>query len=371
MIDNFDDIRPYRDDEVNDAMCRITADPLFPIISNYVYPDRTPQDVADFMRSIQTVQDFQYSVMRAFNEGVISKTIRNFTYSGIENVPRDHACLFVSNHRDIVLDACLMQYILYLNDLPTTQITFGSNLMSSQFLVDIGRSNRMFRVERPGNASPRQFYEYSMRLSQYLRHVVCDLDESVWIAQRNGRTKNGIDRTNPAIIKMFGMAQRRSMAKGLADLSIVPVSVSYQIEPCAEFKAREILASSNGVYKKAPGEDLNSIITGIIQYKGDVHFHFSAPVTADVINDLESRAPQRLAENVAEYMDSNIISGYKLHSTNYVAADVITGIQSYADKYTADDKAEFLKMINEVADADVRREMCKIYANPLLENDVD
>lgn len=371
QIYNFDDIRPYHDDEVNAALRRIAADPYFGVICNYVYPEKSAEEVAEFISGITSVRDFQYSVMRAFNEQVIKRSIRNFTYSGIENIPHDRACLFVSNHRDIVLDACLMQYILFLNDLPTTQITFGSNLMSSQLLIDIGRCNRMFRVERPGQASARQFYEQSLKLSSYLHHVISGLGESVWIAQRNGRTKNGIDRTSPAVIKMFAMADRHNPVRALAELCIVPVSVSYQFEPCAAFKARENLANAAGRYVKAPGEDLHSILSGITQYKGDVHFNFGKPLDFDTLWHLGEIAPQRFPEAVAEYMDNVIVNGYKLHSTNYIAADYLTGNKQYSDKYSAIVADGFISEINSIGDDGVANAVFEIYANPILKNVLD
>lgn len=366
-METFDDMRPYHDCEINAAMQRITANPLFPTLAAYVYPDKTPQQVAQFMNRIHTVSDFQYSVMRALNEQVISRSIRNLTYNGIDNVPRHRACLFVSNHRDIVLDACLMQYILFLNHYPTTQITFGSNLMSSPLVVDIGRSNRMFRVERPGNGTARQFYEHSMRLSSYLHHAICTLGNSVWIAQRNGRTKDGIDRTSPAIVKMFGMYNRKDTVAALADLSIVPVSVSYMYEPCCILKARENLASQNGTYAKHPGEDLNSIITGITAYKGDVHFHFGTPLTQQQINATVQRDPTKAADNIAADIDRQIISGYKLNPTNYAAADILTGHRNHADKYTDADITALQQHLSEADNEAIRHEMLRIYANPVTE----
>lgn len=365
-MDNFDEMRPYSDSEINAAMQRITANQLFPALARYVYPDKTPRQVAQFMNTIHTVSDFQYSVMRAFNEQVISRSIRNLTYSGIDNVPRNRACLFVSNHRDIVLDACLMQYILFLNHLPTTQITFGSNLMSSPLIIDIGRSNRMFRVERPGNATAREFYEHSLRLSTYLHHAICTLGNSVWIAQRNGRTKDGIDRTSPALVKMFGLYNRKDFVNALANLCIVPVSVSYMYEPCCALKARENLASQHAKYTKQPGEDLNSILTGITAYKGDVHFNFGTPLTAQQINDTVQLNPTKAPDNIATDIDRQIINGYKLHTTNYVAADMLTGRHDYTDKYTNADISALQEHLTDAGSADIRDEMLRIYANPIV-----
>ena len=177
--------------------------------------------------------------------------------------------MYLSNHRDIMLDASLLQNALLMNGFDTTEITFGANLMQGQLVIDIGKSNKMFRVERPGG-SIREFYKASMHLSEYIRHTIVEKKQSVWIAQRNGRTKDGKDRTDQGIINMFRMSSE-GKSTSLSQLNLLPVSVSYEWEPCDILKTLELYAKRQGPYLKKPGEDLNSILTGILQPKGRVH----------------------------------------------------------------------------------------------------
>ena len=227
----FDDIRPYYEEEIPAAMQRIADSGSFPLLASYVYPHEHIEDIRDQIRSYRTVRDFQLEVMRCVNEQVIARSITEFSYGGIEKLDPAKKYLFVSNHRDIMLDACLLQYILYMNGHETSEITFGANLMQGQLVTDIGKSNKMFKVERPGN-NPRDFYRASLHLSEYIRYTLTKKNESVWIAQRNGRTKDGIDRTDQGIIKMFGMSRTDNKVDSLAELNIVPVAVSYEWESC-------------------------------------------------------------------------------------------------------------------------------------------
>ena len=253
----FDDIRPYRDDEIPSAMCRIAESESFPLIASYVFPDMPLESAARTVKGYATIREFQHDAMRRVNEQVIARSISELSYSGVDALSPGVPYLFVSNHRDIVLDSCLLQYILVENGLETTEITFGANLMMNPLVIDIGKANKMFRVERP-SANIKEFYRSSLHLSEYIRESVTQRGESVWIAQRNGRTKDGKDLTDQGLIKMFCLSERKDKVKALADLNIVPVSVSYEWEPCDVLKALERYDSLAGPYVKKPGEDLNS-----------------------------------------------------------------------------------------------------------------
>ena len=276
-MNNFDDIRPYYDEEIPAAMQRIVDSNFFGLLCTYVYPGHNPADVRQMMLSFKTIRDFQLEVMRCVNEQVIRRSTTEFTYDGVEQLDPQKKYLFVSNHRDIMLDACLLQYILYKNGHETTEITFGANLMSSPLVIDIGKCNKMFRVERGGTM--RDFYLSSRHLSDYIRYVLTKKGQSLWIAQRNGRTKDGCDQTDQGIIKMFCMSCPDDKIKALTELNIIPVSVSYEWESCDVLKALELYESRFSRYIKKPGEDLNSILTGIAQPKGRVHFTFCPQVT--------------------------------------------------------------------------------------------
>lgn len=212
----FDDIRPYCEEEIPAAMQRIADSTSFPLLASYVYPQENIDKVREQIRAYRTIRDFQLEVMRCVNEQVIARSITEFTYGGIEKLDPQKKYIFVSNHRDIMLDACLLQYVLYKNGHETSEITFGANLMQGQLVTDIGKSNKMFKVERPG-MSPREFYKSSLHLSEYIRYALTEKNESIWIAQRNGRTKDGIDRTDQGIIKMFGMSHQGDKVEALAE----------------------------------------------------------------------------------------------------------------------------------------------------------
>lgn len=366
----FDDIRPYRDDEIPAAMERIAADRSFPFLASFVYPELTVDEARKRICSFKSIFDFQYNVMSIVNRRIIEDTITEFTIDGAEKLDPAKSCLFVSNHRDIVLDSCMLMYALYPYLNRTAEITFGANLMQGQLLIDIGKSNRMFRVERGGN--PREFYQSTLHLSDYIRHAVTERNESVWIAQRNGRTKDGIDRTDQGIIKMFGLSGGGDRVRDLADLNIVPISVSYEWEPCDVLKAMELYAVRNGEpYVKKPGEDLNSILTGMGQDKGRVHFHVCDPLS---VQDLEAFADvpnTQFHRCVASLIDRRICGSYRLFPNAYIAYDLKSGTQKHASEYTKTEFEAFCTSMDRlkecgVDEPDVLRDFfLGIYSNPI------
>ena len=365
----FDDIRPYYDEEIPAAMSRIVQSNFMALLSSYVYPDRSLEEVKRMMLGFRRIRDFQLEVMKCVNEQVIARSMTDFTYTGIDFLDPGKRYLFVSNHRDIVLDSCLMQYVLYKNGHETTQITFGANLMSSPLVIDIGKSNKMFRVERGGNM--KDFYMSSLHLSEYIRYVISECHESVWIAQRNGRTKNGIDATDQGIIKMFCLSCPDDKIKALDDLHIVPVSVSYEWESCDILKALELYESRNAKYIKKPGEDLNSILTGIVQQKGRVHIAFCEPLSRQDLLAFDSCTNNEYHKRVAALIDERIVGAYQLTPNNYIAHDLLYGRQTYSCYYTTEEKNAFLSYLGklndfEISEPDVLKDifLC-IYDNPV------
>lgn len=371
---NFDDIRPFYDSEIPAAMQRIADSPHFPLLARYVYPGQDIEKVRTLMRQFTNVYDFQHEVMRCVNEQVIARSTTSFTFDGINALDPEKRYLFVSNHRDIMLDACLLQYALWQCGHETTEITFGANLMSSPLVIDIGKSNKMFRVERGG--TPREFYRSSLHLSEYIRYCITEKHQSVWIAQRNGRTKDGIDQTDQGIIKMFGMSRPKEPVEALAELNIVPVSISYEWESCDLLKARELYLSRDTKYVKQPGEDLNSILTGVMQPKGAVHITCCPVITAA---DLQPLAEQRDVESdynraVARLIDQRIITAYRLTPNNYIAYDLLHLTSKFADHYTAAQRDAFLVHTEQLRDLHIddldtlntlRNILWSIYANPV------
>lgn len=365
----FDDIRPYYDCEIPAAMHRIVASEYFPELSLYVYPDKDIEDVRNMVRGFKTTREFQLEAMRAVNEQVIARSISDFSFSGIEHIDKNKRYLFISNHRDIMLDSCLLQYVLYKNGHETSEITFGSNLMCNDLIVDIGKSNKMFRVERSGKS--KDFYSSMCHLSKYIRYVINDKKQSVWIAQRNGRTKDGNDFTSQNIIKMFGLSMPQDKITALEELNILPVSISYEWEPCDLSKALETYESHFIKYVKKPGEDLVSILTGILQQKGKVHIEFCEQVTSNDLIRFSSCKLNDYNKMVARLIDQRILSRYKLYPNNFIAHDLLHDQEIYTDKYTSDEKDAFVKHLEcldryDVSDRNMLRAIfIGIYANPV------
>lgn len=367
----FDDIRPYYEEEIPAAMRRIADSRSFPILASYVYPNEPIDVVRERIAAYRTIRDFQSETMALVNERVIENSITQYTCSGLERLSKDKSYLYVSNHRDIMLDSSLLQYSLVKNGFDTTEITFGANLMMNELVIDIGKSNKMFKVERPGG-SIKDFYRSSKHLSDYIRHTIIDKRQSVWIAQRNGRTKDGNDTTDQGIIKMFCMSESGDKIKALADLNIVPVSISYEWESCDVLKTLELYETQFAKYTKKPGEDLNSILTGIVQPKGRVHIEVCEPIIHAELQALDGLTNNEYHKAVAHLIDCRIRPAYRLYPNNYIAYDMRYGTMKYEDRYTSDEKAEFVKHVDALA----RYETCDvdqlidiylgIYANPVV-----
>lgn len=365
----FDDIRPYYEDEIPEAMQRIANSQSFPLLASYVYPNRDIEQVREMIRGFKTIFEFQHEVMKCVNEQVIARSTAGFTHNGLERLDPKQHYLFVSNHRDIMLDSSLMQYVLHINGHNTTEITFGANLMMNPLVIDIGKSNKMFRVERAVNM--RDFYKHSLHLSEYIRFVLTEKKQSVWIAQRNGRTKDGNDATDQGIIKMFCMSKCSNKIKALSELNIVPVAVSYEWEPCDILKALELYESRQIKYLKKPGEDLNSILTGIVQPKGRVHMEFCEQITEEELMVFDEATSNEYHKKVAALLDKRIQAGYKLRPNNYIAHDLRYGQELYRDHYTSEERAAFIQHfqeLNQYENCDIESLgdiLLGIYANPV------
>ena len=372
MIDEtiFDDMRPYRDEEIPAAMHRIADNDLFPLLSSFAFPDRNVDEVRAEVRNISTVYDFQKQIMWYVNEQIVKRSMSSYTVSGIENLDPAGHYLFVSNHRDIMLDASVLQNILHVHGFQTSEITFGANLMSSSLVIDIGKSNKMFKVERGGNM--KDFYKSSVHLSEYIRHAITEKGESVWIAQRNGRTKDGNDATDQGIIKMFGISKREDKIKALSELNIVPLSVSYEWETCDYMKALELYQSRFGKYVKKQGEDLSSILSGITSFKGDVHLTFCPMITEQDLMVYDSLPGIEYNREVARLLDRRIHAGYRLTPNNFIAHDIRFGKHEFKGiKYTEEQKERFLHHLHKLEKYDVEEPevlmdiFLGIYSNPV------
>ena len=367
----FDDIRPYDEEEIPAAMQRIAHSDVFPLLASFVYPGQPLEEVRQRVASFTTVREFQHDNMCRVNEQIIARSITEFSCTGLDHLRRDKQYLFVSNHRDIMLDACLLQYHFVVNGFDTTEITFGANLMMNPVVIDVGKSNKMFRVERPGS-DIKAFYHSSMHLSEYIRYAIKEKKQSVWIAQRNGRTKNGIDATDQGVVKMFCMSEPRDKIKALRDLNIVPVAISYEWESCDILKALELYQSQYARYIKKPGEDLNSILTGILQPKGKVHIELCEPISVAELTALENLTNNEYHKAVAQLIDRRINTAYRLYPNNYIAHDLLYGNTKYRSMYSDDEYSAFaahlakLDKYEDICDLERLKEIfIGIYSNPV------
>ena len=366
----FDDIRPYTDAEIPAAMQRIVSDPYFPLVCSYVFPGRPITEITAVLGSCRSAEDFQHRFMYDAICALAHKTTDGLSVSGMERLDPAKPYLFVSNHRDIMMDAAFLQVLLLDAGRKTSEITFGANLMQGQLVIDIGKSNKMFRIERPTTVtSPRDFLLKSQYISEYIRYTLTQKGESVWIAQRNGRTKDGNDLTDQGIIKMFGLSGGADKVQALASLNIAPLAISYEWEPCDELKALELYAKRSGQpYLKKPGEDLHSILTGIQQPKGRVHLCVCEPLRPEELEALRGLPAAAFNKGVAELIDRRIRPAYRLYPNNYIAADILSGKRAHS--YTDAEKEAFVKHLDDIVvkkeyPEEIRDILIQMYAHPV------
>ena len=311
-MQQFEKFYPCEGQEFKATMQAFAESELFPMLASRLYPSADVEAVRRQICALDDVDQFQQQFMYAGTRWVIDNTMSGFTYGGEQHLDGTPS-LFISNHRDIVLDAMLLQYILVSRGQRGTHVVVGSNLYEMPLMAALARANKMMPISRGG--TPREYYASLMEMSAALRHFVVQRGESAWIAQRNGRTKDGCDRTDPALLKMIAASDRRGTpAQSLEAMHIVPVSISYEWEPCALLKARELALRQLGPYVKAPGEDTQSIVTGVTDYKGAVHIAIGEPLTPA---ELQGCGGDFNA--VARLLDARIQEGYRLYPNNHCA----------------------------------------------------
>lgn len=369
----FNDIAPFTDDEAAAALTRLSNHPNVPWISKFIFRDQKETYLRDILRSIHTVDDFQKKVMSFAIEWVIRNSVHNFSYDGLSKLEAIQGkYLAMSNHRDIILDPAFLQIILHRNNLPTTQICVGDNLLSHKSVELLIRSNRMIKVIR--GISARELYLSSQHLSEYIRHTITSGESSVWIAQRQGRTKNGLDTTEQGLLKMFDMSGTKDFVQNFLELNIVPLSISYEYEPCDILKAREVMISRRQKYVKTENEDLQSIMVGIRQPKGNVHLNFGDPLTEEEIRAAAGCDKNDRYQAIRQAVDRRIIQGYRLWKTNYLAYDLMNGTRKYADRYSSEDEKAFKEHMQqqmqfvepELDRAELSDIFLHIYGNPVV-----
>lgn len=369
---NFEDIRPYTDAEALVALKRIAQSEMVNSISAYLWPGQDPEMARGILRSCKDIDDFQSKIMIPAIEAVLAKSSKGLSFGGIDILKGvEGRFLAITNHRDIVCDPAFFQYMLFTNGLPFSDICIGSNLLDNKFVEDVMRINRMIKVNR--GIAARELYLSSLRLSAYMRQVITSGERSVWIAQKEGRTKNGIDRTSQGVLKMLDMSGEESFDVNFGALKIVPIAISYEYEPCDILKARELYLSRTSRYIKQPGEDMMSILTGIRQPKGHIHMEAAPLIGDDELREASKRGGNERYQFIMKLMDRRIAEHYKLWKTNYIAADMVEGGSRYAGLYDASDKEAFGAYLENRLDsvgpdferAEMRHLLLGIYANPV------
>ena len=370
-MDTFDDIRPFNDAEVQEAMSRLMQQPEFDMALTMLFPEMDEQEWLPLLQSIQSINDFQSTIIAVVVRNIAEDTCSCIRISGLAHLESTKPYLFISNHRDIVLDSAFLNYLLFTSGFNTTRIAIGNNLLKRPWIEDLVKLNKNFIVQR--NIPARQAYEYSLRLSQFIRHSFENDLSSVWIAQREGRTKDGIDKTQSGLLKMLGMAWDDNPEAAFKHMPIVPVSISYEREPCAGLKVRELyLKDKNGSYEKLPDEYLQSMQAGIMQQKGKVHFSCGKPLDEALIHscfkDVSRNEGYRI---LAEKLDAFIQGAYRLSAFNYLAFDIINESFQYASNYSDADKSAFERHFKEqcrfsdVEAEELRPWFLKLYAGPI------
>lgn len=369
MLEKYDEIRPYTDQEAVEAIQRLFRDAEFVRSLSYFEDqldiDQLVRDALDCKSIIEFQKRFSAKILYYF----INKSTTGLHFSGIENVDPHQPHLYIANHRDIVLDSSLLQTYLFQNNFPSTKSAIGDNLISGPLFVELARINNMMLVLRSSNIHNR--IANVKLLSDYIQHSIVEDKESVWLAQRSGRTKNGYDQTQQGLIKMVSMAERKNPIPHLKSLNIIPVTISYEYESCDQLKAREWALSEEGKYIKEPGEDFKSIVQGVTQFKGEVHMQIGKPI-ADQLDqiDLSMNINDQLTE-VCQIIDQQIHENFYLHKNNYIAYDYMEQQGRFQDLYSLEEKNHFMDYlekqahIEEVSYEKMFKNLLLIYSNPV------
>ncbi len=372
MIDvkNFDEIRPYRDEEVNAVLMHLVEDSSFKKLASLFYPELPLAEIKKIFSEIHSLHDFQAKITYSVLKKILGNSSSGITHEGFDKLQKAKAYLFISNHHDIVLDPSLLNLVLFEQGHSTTKIAIGDNLLSDNWIRTVARLNKSFVVHR--NTSMKFGYYISQRLSNFIKWSLLDAKESIWIAQREGRSKDGNDVTQVSLLKMLAYGGEEASFEYLKSLNILPVSISYEFDPCDILKVKELIEKErNKHYKKSPHEDIISMSTGLRGHKGKIHITLGKLIKKefDRIIQHESQKEQFLA--LAALIDEQIQTNIKLWPSNYIAYDMLLNRRDHADHYNRENEEEFIKYIesrlleNDLDNADARTKLLSIYANPV------
>ena len=373
---NYDGIRPYYDNEVNKVINSLLEEFEFLYFLRYLFPETNKNELLEKLSKVDNIKDFQGYLAQPALRVVLDRSVDSFTFSGFENIEKDKTYLYISNHRDIALDPSLLNLLMFESGHYTTQIAIGSNLLVSPVITSMFKLNKSFIVHR--DVSPRQLYLYSKQLSSYILELVKNKISSVWIAQGEGRTKDGNDHTQHGLIRMLTLNKEDSIIEIIKKLNIVPVAISYEYEPCDLGKAEETYCLNNDLpYYKTPEQNINNLLSGMKDYKGCIHISFCEP-----LNNLFESIPEVNDPNtdlltlIAEIIDKEIHSNYKLWPTNFIATDILNNSSEFSEKYSNEQKHFFTQHIDKMLEKTkynkigVKDVLLKIYSNPVM-NSID
>ena len=371
-MDPFKDIRPYTDSEVAGVLESLTSNPsVLKALMGLQFPgviSKVPfvkffvkQKLISRVKTIHTIDDYQ-QVFKDLMEKVVQESVSTFTVNGLKELNHNDSHLYISNHRDISLDAALLALNLYQSGFKTFNIAVGNNLMEERWASDLFRLNKSFIIQRSGGTK-KEIYSGLSLASQFIHQSIFQDNDSIWIAQKQGRAKDGIDETDPALLKMIHLTQRKS--KSAADyfnsLKVVPVSISYEYDPNDQLKAKELYSSeSNSAYAKEKDEDLRSIANGITGFKGNVIINLSEPMTFDENDDYQA---------IAEKITHSIVATYELQVTNYAACNLMDMNLQDQGKYTSKEIKHAEAMLEDrikTLENGARSKLLEQYANPVI-----
>ncbi|MBP5395913.1 MAG: hypothetical protein J6Y34_02840 [Bacteroidales bacterium] len=368
--DPFVEIRPYTTEEIPYAINRMLMSPSFvSSLTNFI-DNENPTVLVRRMRKMKTISDLQREIYAPMVHTFEQRSMEGLTFGGFDKVDMHKPHLLIANHRDIVMDSAILQGYLIDHDLPATRSGIGDNLLTSPIMTDIAKTNNMFTVFRSHDT--RTMLANSRLLSEYIRQSITKDKISVWISQRNGRTKDGLDKTQQGVLKMLYSSKRPHVIESLKELDIIPLTVSYEYEPCDQMKARELLLTKqNKYYVKDPEEDYHSITKGIFSYKGRVHMQLGKPINTLLDENMVFPSDNDALQYVCDVIDKEIYRSYRLWETNYMAYDILHNSNRFAEEYEEEEKKAFIKYLRKqanIADANyakMKQQLLSIYANPV------
>jgi len=369
-MQKFDAIRPFYDTEVNEAICASVNHPMMKAIMNFTFPDIEDDIWKEQLKKTHSTRDFQCNFIYQALKKVLEKSSDGLSTSGFEKLEKNTSYLFISNHRDIILDTSLLNACLFEHGLVMTASAIGDNLVKRDFMNTLAKLNRNFLVQR--GLSPRELLESSKLLSEYVGQLLLRENRSVWIAQREGRTKDGNDATHSGVLKMLAMgSDEKNLTDYFKKIKIVPVSISYEYDPTDALKMPQLIAEANDqIYIKNKNEDFITLLSGIIGQKKRIHIHIGDILNSelDKINT-EFDNNNKQVQAVAQAIDDSILKSYKLWPTNYIAFDLLNKSDKYCNFYTEDEKSLFerrLEMRIDENNPQMVESFLAMYANPVV-----